>query len=400
MNRKALFLAFNAKANKLLKNGEAPLFMRIIVAKERKESSLHRSINPNLWDEKRQRARGNSEEAVILNNFLDTCRNKVYDFQLYLERNNKPVTVGSLMNLFTYGIEKKKVSFLQYCQGEIDKMEKLVGIDMSASTIQRYNITLKLFKLFLKTQGKTELLMDEIDSQTIPDFIFFLKAERKCQHNTVVKYIRGMAKIIRNGIKAGLIEEREERLNLSINAVDTVPTFLTKEELNSIIEKEFGIERINQVKDIFLFCCFTGLAFIDVKGLKREHLEKDNNGNMWIRKKRTKTGVRAHIPLLGAASKIIDKYSHLSSDFLFPVPSNQKMNGYLKEISDICSINKKLTTHCARHTFATTVTLANRVSMESVSKMLGHTDIRMTKHYAQILDSTIQEEMMNLKNIW
>jgi integrase len=400
MNRKAIFLVFNIRRNKLLRNGEAPLFMRITVDNERIESSLSRSINPNLWDDNRKRAKGNSVEAIQLNSYIDTCRNKVYEYQLYLERNNKPVTAKVLMNLFMYGIEKKRVSFLQFCQDEIAKMEKLVGIDMSASTIQRYNITLKLFKLFLETQGKTELYIDEIDSQTIPDFIFFLKAERKCQHNTVVKYIRGMAKIIRNGIKAGLIEEREERLNLSINAVETIPIFLTKEELNSIIEKDFDIERINQVKDIFLFCCYTGLAFIDVKGLKKEHLEKDNDGNMWIRKKRTKTGVGAHIPLLGAALKIIDKYSHLNSDFLFPVPSNQKMNCYLKEISDICGVKKTLTTHCARHTFATTVTLANKVSMESVSKMLGHTDIRMTKHYAQILDSTVQEEMLNLKNIW
>jgi len=400
MNRQALFLAFNAKTNKLLKNGEAPLYMRIIVAKERIENSLSRSINPNLWDENRQRARGNSEEAIILNNFIDTCRNKVYEYQLYLERNNKPVTARGLMNLFTLGVEKKRVSFLQFCKDEIDKMEKLIGIDMAAATIKKYNITLKLFKLFLKTQGKTELYIDEIDAQIIPNFIFFLKSERKCQHNTVVKYIRNMAKIIRNGIKAGLIEEREERLNLSMNVVKTIPIYLTKDELNSIIEKDFGVERINQVKDIFIFCCFTGLAFVDVKSLKKEHLEKDNDGYMWIRKKRTKTGVGAHIPLLKAALKIIDKYSHLNSEYLLPVPSNQKMNGYLKEISDICNINKKLTTHCARHTFATTVTLANKVSMESVSKMLGHTDIRMTKHYAQILDSTVQEEMSRLKNIW
>ena len=313
MDRKNLFLNFNIKRAKMLMNGEAPLYMRIIVAKEKAESSLHRSINPNQWDDKRQRARGNSTESTQLNSYIDTCRNKVYEYQLYLERNNKPVMARALMNLFTHGVEKKRVSFLQYCQDEIDKMEKLIGIDMAAATIQKYKITLKLFRLFLKTQGKTELYVDEIDGQIIPDFIFFLKSERKCQHNTVVKYIRNMAKIIRNGIKAGLIEEREERLNLSMNVIVTIPIYLTKDELNSVIEKDFGIERINQVKDIFVFCCFTGLAFVDVKGLKKEHLEKDNNGNMWIRKKRTKTGVGAHIPLLDVASRIIDKYSHLNS---------------------------------------------------------------------------------------
>ena len=163
MDRKNLFLNFNIKRTKILMNGEAPIYMRITVASERVESSLSRSIKPYQWDDNRERARGNSEEAIQLNSYIDTCRNKVYEYQLYLERNNKPVTARGLMNLFTLGVEKKRVSFLQFCKDEIDKMEKLIGIDMAAATIKKYNINLKLFKLFLRTQGKTELYIDEID---------------------------------------------------------------------------------------------------------------------------------------------------------------------------------------------------------------------------------------------
>lgn len=164
--------------------------------------------------------------------------------------------------------------------------------------------------------------------------------------------------------------------------------------------KEFTIKRIAQVRDVFVFCCFTGLAFIDVKTLTPKDIETGIDGDPWIRKQRNKSKQWAHIPLLPVAKQIIEKYKYTPESqrkgVLLPVLSNQKMNAYLKEIADLCGITKNLTTHCARHTFATTVTLANHISMESVSKMLGHSSLNMTQKYARILDSTIGQEMNQL----
>ena len=173
--------------------------------------------------------------------------------------------------------------------------------------------------------------------------------------------------------------------------------FLTKEELEVLMNKEFAIKRLEQVRDVFAFCCFSGMAFSDVYQLSREHLVKDNNGALWIRKARQKTKQMCNIPVLSPAKRLIDKYADcpecVAKNVLFPVLSNQKMNAYLKEIADLCGIQKRLTTHVARYTAATSVFLANEVSMENVAKILGHANIKMTQHYAKVLDQSIMRDM-------
>ena len=177
--------------------------------------------------------------------------------------------------------------------------------------------------------------------------------------------------------------------------------FLSAEELNVIRSKEFGIPRLELVRDIFVFCCLTGLAFVDVSQLTADHLVKDAQGKLWIRKPRQKTKEMCNIPLLSAAKEILDKYKEYASSngkrLLLPVLSNQKTNAYLKEIADICYINKRLTTHVARHTAATIVFLANDVSMENVAKILGHANMNMTRHYAKVLDQSIMKDMVNVE---
>jgi site-specific recombinase XerD len=178
--------------------------------------------------------------------------------------------------------------------------------------------------------------------------------------------------------------------------------YLTEEEIQTIINKDFKIERVGMVRDIFVFSCFTGLAYIDVKQLTKNHIGLGIDGDKWIFKNRQKTDTASKIPLLPMAQEIINKYENhpvcINEDRLLPIFSNQKMNAYLKEIADICEINKDLTFHIARHTFATTVTLSNGVPLETVSKMLGHTSLKTTQHYAKILDRKISEDMMILKS--
>ena len=175
--------------------------------------------------------------------------------------------------------------------------------------------------------------------------------------------------------------------------------FLTEKELETLIKKEFVIERLQQVKEVYLFCCFTGLAFVDVKSLIYSDIE-EKDGQLWIKKRRQKTKNWCHIPMLSPAVQIINKYKNhpfcAKMGLVLPVPSNQKMNAYLKEIADLSGINKSLSTHTARHTFATTVTLSNQISMEVVAKMLGHSSINMTKKYARVVDDLINRDMQKI----
>ena len=207
-------------------------------------------------------------------------------------------------------------------------------------------------------------------------------------------------KIIRICLSNGWLEKDPFRAYKGkLNEV--VPTFLTKSELHSVAQKEFVSERIIQVRDIFLFSCYTGLAYADVKKLKRIEIVTGFDGQQWVSTSRQKTDTASRIPLSPAAIEIINRYANhpqcQNEGRLLPVLSNQKMNAYLKEIADICGVNKQLTYHTARHTFATTVTLANGVPIETVSKMLGHKNIKTTQHCARILDSKVSEDMEVLK---
>jgi site-specific recombinase XerD len=178
-------------------------------------------------------------------------------------------------------------------------------------------------------------------------------------------------------------------------------TYLNEKELQSLADLDISVERIARIRDFFLFSCYTGLAYIDLKNLKRQEIEAgDSETGLWIRTKRQKTGIRTNVPLLELPCLIINKYNKLDSlrptDPVLPIPSNQKMNAYLKELADLCGIEKELTFHIARHTFATTVTLMNGVPIESVSKMLGHTNLKSTQHYAKVVDKKLGDDMAAL----
>ena len=228
----------------------------------------------------------------------------------------------------------------------------------------------------------------------------YLMTVRHNNNNTTVKYLRNLGKVLNMAVTKKLIQTSPlEELKLRIEPVDR--GFLNKTELAKLAEKEFGTFRLEQVRDVFLFCCYTGLAYVDVHSLTSDDIIEED-GQMWIRKARHKTNVMCHIPLIKPARDILAKYEGVLAGLnkVLPVLSNQKMNAYLKEIAAIVGIEKDLTTHIARHTFATTVTLANHVSIENVSKMLGHSSIRMTQHYARILDASIASEMLGVEKLY
>ena len=240
-----------------------------------------------------------------------------------------------------------------------------------------------------------------MDHQFITGLEYYLKTTRKCAHNSAIKYITNFKKIIRIAHANDWID-KDPFLHWKGKLKIVEREFLTEEEIQKIIELELKMERLDQVRDIFIFCCFTGLAYADVKKLNRGDISVGADGEEWVKTKRSKTDTRSNIPILPIAKVIIEKYKDnellKEKDLVLPVLSNQKMNAYIKEIATLAGITKNLTFHLARHTFATTVTLTNGVPIESVSKMLGHTNLKTTQHYAKILDMKVSKDMAILRS--
>jgi site-specific recombinase XerD len=315
-----------------------------------------------------------------------------------IEETGKTLTAELLKNSYL-GIDNEERTLMEVFKEHNEKCAKLMNIDFAPGTVERYETCYKLVSYFMKLRyKKSDIPIKQVTPAFISDFEVYLKADRGCAHNTATKYIKNFKKIIRIALANGWMKV-DPFANIKFHLDDVDMAFLDEKELNMLLNKKFGIKRMDQVKDVYLFCCFTGLAFIDVKSLKYSDIE-DKNGKLWIKKKRQKTKNLCSIPMLEPALKLMEKYREhpycIANGCVLPVMSNQKMNAYLKEIADLCGIKKNLSTHTARHTFATTVTLANQVSMEVVSKMLGHSSVNMTKKYARVLDDLISRDMQKI----
>ena len=402
MKRDSFRVLFFLKKTRLLKNGEASVCMRITVNGTRVENNIRKSIDPALWSQAKETARGKSRRACDLNTYIEEARIKLYQIFCELEQQNRPVTAHLLQELF-FGQEKPEEvrTLLGTMQEHNDQCRALVGTDYVLITVRRYESCRRyLAELIRQRYGKEDLPLTEVNGELVRAFAFYLKTEKGCQQNTVIRYMKCLKKIT-NLACANDWMAKDPFLGIRFHEKEVVREFLTMDELQTIYHKEFPLERLTLVRDVFIFAAFTGLAFIDVQQLAPEHIVRDNNGNLWIRKPRQKTKNMCNIPLLDIPQEILRKYADhptcRKKGVLLPVPCNQKMNSYLKEIADICMIRKNLTTHCARHSYATSVCLANGVSLENVAKMLGHSNIKMTQHYARVLDSSILRDMMQVE---
>lgn len=395
-------MLFFLKKTRLLKNGEASVCMRITVNGTRVENNIRKSIDPALWSQAKETARGKSRRACDLNTYIEEARIKLYQIFCELEQQNRSVTAHLLQELF-FGQKKPEEvrTLLGTMQEHNDQCRALVGTDYALITVRRYESCRRyLAELIRQRYGKEDLPLAEVNGELVRAFAFYMKTEKGCQQNTVIRYMKCLKKIT-NLARANDWMAKDPFLGIRFHEKEVVREFLTMDELQTIYRKEFPLERLTLVRDVFIFAAFTGLAFIDVQQLAPEHIVRDNNGNLWIRKPRQKTKNMCNIPLLDIPQEILRKYADHPTcrkrGVLLPVPCNQKMNSYLKEIADICMIRKNLTTHCARHSYATSVCLANGVSLENVAKMLGHSNIKMTQHYARVLDSSILRDMMQVE---
>lgn len=402
MKRDSFRVLFFLKKTRLLKNGEASVCMRITVNGTRVENNIRKSIDPALWSQAKETARGKSRRACDLNTYIEEARIKLYQIFCELEQQNRPVTAHLLQELF-FGQEKPEEvrTLLGTMQEHNDQCRALIGTDYALITVRRYESCRRyLAELIRQRYGKEDLPLTEVNGELVRAFAFYLKTEKGCQQNTVIRYMKCLKKIT-NLARANDWMAKDPFLGIRFHEKEVVREFLTMDELQTIYRKEFPLERLTLVRDVFIFAAFTGLAFIDVQQLAPEHIVRDNNGNLWIRKPRQKTKNMCNIPLLDIPQEILRKYADHPTcrkrGVLLPVPCNQKMNSYLKEIADICMIRKNLTTHKDRHSYATSVCLANGVSLENVAKMLGHSNIKMTQHYARVLDSSILRDMMQVE---
>lgn len=400
VKRNTLSVLFIIKKAKLLKNGEAPICMRITVNKRVAEVMIKRSIPVDLWNQKKECSKGKDRVATELNHYINTVRAKVLQIHRELEIDNKPITADTIKDCF-YGRDKVQRSLLEVYAEHNEKCRALIGKEYTESTVTKFDTSINRLKEYIRScYHRDDIMLAELDGQFIRDFDFWLKTDKHCQNNSALKHLKNLKKVVRIALANDWIK-KDPFYGIHFKQEEVNVEFLSREELDILMNKEFTIKRLEQVRDIFVFCCFTALAFVDVQQLSREHLIKDNNGALWIRKARQKTNQMCNIPVLTIPQRILGKYEDnaecIKKGVLLPVISNQRMNAYLKEIADVCGIAKRLTTHVARHTAATVVFLANDVSMENVSKILGHSNIRMTQHYAKVLDSSIMRDMANVE---
>lgn len=393
-----LFLLRKSKENK--KTGESPIYLRLTVDGQRSEMSINRTINSSRWNPEAGRASGSNENSKALNAFIDSIRAKVYQHQRKLIESDMEVTASTLMNSLK-GIDEKAKTILEIMEAHNQQMYELIGKDYALGTYKRFETTKEHLKAFIKYNYKlNDLNIKSINHQFITEMEHYLKAIKGIGNNSTVKYISNFKKIVLIAHSNGWIE-KDPFLNYKGKVNEVEKYFLSNDEINLLIDKPILMERIDVVRDIFIFSCFTGLAYVDAAKLCKDNIIKGIDGEDWIEIHRTKTKVKCRIPLLPESKRILDKYKEnsycINKKRLLPMLSNQKMNAYLKEVGDICGIKKNLTFHIARHTFATTVTLSNNVPLESVSKMMGHTNTIMTQKYAKILDKKVSDDIALLR---
>lgn len=393
-----LSILFFVRKSRKKKATHATTYLRITYEGQRAEISTMRKVLLAKWNAKANKMVGSSAEAKHVNRNLDIIKNRIYEIYQKLLDNGDDISAVKIKDEYL-GNNKNDKYILQMFEDHNFRMKKLVGKDYSFRTLQRYKTTEKHLSAFISSNYKSkDYQAKDINIKFINSFIYYLKTELEISHNSALKYLAYLKKIVRIAVANGWIE-KDPFYNFKLKRQVIDREFLTKEELLVMIQKDFIIPRIENVRDIFLFSCYTGLAYVDVEKLTADDIIIGNDGNQWIKIKRTKTKTLSSIPILPIAEKLISKYKEVEhpQGKLLPVYSNQRMNSYLKEIADHCGIRKKLTFHMARHTFATTVTLSNGVPIESVSKMLGHKSLKTTQHYAKILDEKLSEDMDLLK---
>ena len=393
MTRSSFSVLFFIRESKARKNGNAPIETMITVNGERASFSTGKSVKIDKWDKTKQQVKGKDEESKSLNLFLQAVKNKLYEKETELMERGFVITAELLRDAYFNKVESlKEKTLLTILREHNEERKKMVGKTVAPATYYAFEHTECLLNKFIKEKyERNDIYLHELNVGFIQSFHAYLL--QFMGQNSTTKHLKFLKKIVNLSVANGYVTYNP----FNIYKVEREPVdidFLNEEELRKIINFDTPIPRFERARDMFLFGCFTGLSYIDIKTLTNEHIEKDDMGRIWIKKRRVKTGVLSRIPLLPIAKLIMDKYK--GGERLLPIQDPADINKYLKDIAILCNINKRITFHTSRHTFASTVTLANNISIEVVSKMLGHTNTRMTNHYAKLIDRCIGEQMDKL----
>jgi len=388
---KKLTILFLLETTKINKKGLCPLKCRITFLQRRKQFATGLFINPDHWNSKKQIAIIPNDENY-LNNQLSLMKQKVNQAFLFLQVNSKSFDAGDVYLQFKGENTKENKTLLEVFTLHNNRMERLIGKEYTKSTFHKFKEAKMHVGNFLKSSyKKSDILLEAIKSNFLNDFDFYLKTEKNHQQITINKSIQRVQKIIKLAVAEGFLKKdpfmlfRPKRVELKV-------IFLTDEELKTLENYTFSQLRLQQVQDMFIFCCYTGLAYQEMSALTAQHIKIGFDGNLWIEMYRQKTNSKMAVPLLPIAEELLRQYNNE-----LPVISNQKFNSYLKEIALVVGINKRVTHHTARKTFATTVLLYNNVPMEVVSELLGHSNMNITQaHYGKIVQKKVSDEMKNL----
>ena len=388
-------VSFYLRSNYENKEGKSPVMLRIFLGGEMTNFGTTKIfVKKSLWSNATSRLRGRTAEALSVNAALDAISTTLHG--IYRKYENDESLSLDLIRTVYFGKNREFTSFLPVFDKFLEDIKQRVGKTIGADSLQKYSVLRRHFAEFLMYKySRKDIGLNEFTPAVVQDFHLYMSTVTGCAYNTSVKKVKTLKTITIYAQKRGfLLHDPFVNHHFHMEPVDR--GFLTDEEILRVANKDLGIQRLELVRDIFIFSCFTGLAYIDVSNLTPDHIVTMDD-KQWIMTKRQKTSVETNVLLLDIPRAIIAKYSHKTyrDGKLFPVLTNQKTNSYLKEIADLCGIKKKLTFHLARHTFAT-MSLSKGVPIESVSKMLGHTNIRTTQIYARITNKKIEHDMEQL----
>lgn len=393
---KATFkVTFLLQKGKVKSDGKAPIVTRIIVNGEMAHFSTQQSVDPTRWDTKANRTYGLTQDDKTINAVLDEIKSSLFRHYYDMQAKGESISALKLKNKLCSTEEKPIKSTMDLFDKFITEYAELVKArGYGKEALIRYKICKNRVQEFLKDEmHANDISIDAINKRLLDKFYLWNRKTYKIGNNTAIHFMHKFSTVYKMAWDYGWVTGNPFHM-LNLRKDRTERAYLTIDELERLANREFTSERLERMRDIFLFCCYTGLSYIDVKTLTTDNLVRKNDGKLWIVTKRTKTEVPVNVPLLEIPLRLIKKYEPLrKGNLVFPVYSNQKSNDYLKEIAALCGINKDVTFHTARHTFATTVTLENGVPVESVSKMLGHTNIQTTQIYARITERKINQDM-------
>lgn len=387
------------------KNGIAPIYIRITIDGKRVEISTGKTVAIEKWSSEGQNVKGNNDEARTINQFIRLMIGQIEKIHLNISIQNIVPTVFMIKQELLNKEENKKPkqkTILEAIAYHNLKMKEKVNIGLiSKNTLVRYTmVESKTKKFLMQCYNVEDLELTSLKLSYITEFEHYLLTNDKLQTNSAHKYIKNIKTVINMAIGLDWIQTNPfTQFRCSYTNPDR--EILNQIEITEVMNKDLKVPRLIKIRDIFIFCCYTGFAYSDVRSFERNSVMVGLDGEYWLSTQRQKTGIKESVPLLPQALAIIEKYKNdaycIRKNKLLPVNSNQKFNEYLKEIGILCKIKKKLTSHIARHTFATTITLANGVPIETVSSMLGHTSIRTTQIYAKVVEQKVSDDMKKLK---